>query len=219
MRWGLFFLVLIFFALLGFIGWVIYTQVRARRAGLPPPTWKSYIPFTSQPATYRDSNFPSPRRGGVVGWIKDRIASLRNKRTYSGAYEEPMGGRAGQPYRGASAGAVADHDEAWDTRVGALEEGPYGQGAGPYGHYEEQEFGTRARREPYDGTGYDARLAKLDGEPERGRSRSRDPEAPARMGLALGDTGKPLENPFEDHNVSSLRDVSPRPEPDGRVGK
>ncbi|EEP77717.1 predicted protein [Uncinocarpus reesii 1704] len=178
MRWGLFFLLIIFFALLAYIGWIIFTQVRARRAGLPPPTWKSYIPFTSASPTYRDSNFPSPRRGGVVGWIKDRLASLRNQRTYRGAYEEPTSGGPG-PYRGAG----ADHDEAWDTRVGALEEGPYGQGPGPYGHYDEQELGTGPRREPYDSAGYDAGLPKVDTEPERGRSRSREPEGPPRASL------------------------------------
>ncbi|KMP06762.1 hypothetical protein CIHG_08388 [Coccidioides immitis H538.4] len=213
MRWGLFFLLILFFAVIGCIGWVIYTQVRARRAGLPPPTWKSYIPFTSAPATYRDSSFPSPRRGGVVGWVKDKIESLRNKRTYRGAYEEPTTGGPG-PYRGAG----ADHDEAWDTRVGALEDGPYGHAPGPYGHYDEQDFGRTPRREPYDSAGYDAGLTRTDEEPERGRSRSRDP-GPPQEGLKLGDTGKPLENPFEDHNASSLRDVSPRPEPDPQTGK
>jgi hypothetical protein len=120
----------------GAIGWVVFTQMRARRLGvclpslmlskqttdrllpqLPPPSIKSYIPFAG-----------SGGGGGIKGWIQ----SLRNPRSSSGgAYEQPLqGGAAGRRGFG-----PLDPDEAWDSRVGH-EADTYG----PYGAYEEQGF-------------------------------------------------------------------------------
>ncbi|PGH22977.1 hypothetical protein AJ80_02892 [Polytolypa hystricis UAMH7299] len=221
MRWGLFFLLILLFFLLAYFSWIAYTQYRARQAGLPPPPWKSYIPFTSASSSlqYRDTNFPTPRRGGLVGWLKDRVARLRNRRTAHGSYEgagTPLGG-TGYNNRGAR---NVDADEAWDARMGNENEGPYG--AGPY--YEEQELelglGAGARRaEPYEGGGYTAGSATrahahAAEDLERGRSRSREPqskrfESPQKDGRDSEDN----KNPFaDDAEASQLRGVSPRPD-------
>lgn len=146
-----------------------------------------------------------------MGWIKDRIASLKNSRTAQGAYEEPLeAGTMGRGRRG------LDPDEAWDARVGT-EADAYGPG----GQYEEQELGLAPSHEPYGGTGYPGSAGlPAYGDGERGRSRSREPEAyigggqqglDARYNAETG-RGRSRENPFGDqHEAASLRDVSPRP--------
>lgn len=204
--WGWFFLLLFLLLIFGAIGWVVFTQVRARRAGLPPPTFKSYIPFVGGSSSAR--NYPTPRSGGPIEWIKDRISSMKNSRTAQGAYEEPLeAGTMGRGRRG------LDPDEAWDARVGN-EADAYG----PSGHYEEQELGLAPSHEPYGGTGYAGASSYSDG--ERGRSRSREPEPyvgggqqslSANYGEERG-RAPSTENPFGDqHEAGSLRDVSPRP--------
>ena len=200
MKWGLFFLfiILLFLALGG--AWVIYTQVRARRAGLPPPSWRAYIPFTSSSSTYRDSSFPSPRRGGVVGWFKDKFSRARNQRTHRGAYEDMETGRTGYGRN--------EHDEVWDSR-GPADDTAYGHGGGQRGYDDEHdfEFQPTLRDSPYRHT-YE--------EPERGRSRSRDMPPEARDGFQ----SKPLDNPFGDNAESSeLRNVSPRPDANRQSGR
>lgn len=212
MAWRAFFAFLVIIVVIATVGWIVYTQVRARRAGLPPPSWKSYIPFTSaSTSTYRDSSYPTPRSGGPIGWIKDRIARLRNRRTHDGAYEGQPAVAPQRGYRGA-----ADHDEPWDTRVGNDHDTAYG----PPGYYESQELGMAPRGTPYDGAGYEAgeggskagagNTDTMDRDLERGRSRSREPSSsrPETRG-----TDKNPQNPFGDHaEGSNLRDVSPRPE-------
>ena len=210
MAWRVFFVLVILLAVFAYAGWIIYTQVRARRAGLPPPHWKSYIPFTStSTSTYRDSSYPTPRSGGAMGWIKDRIYRLRNRRTHEGAYEgQPTAAPRG--YRGA-----AEHDEPWDARVGTEHDNAYG----PPGYYESQELGMAARSTPYEGAGYGVAEGgnktsaneSMDRDLERGRSRSREPSSRPET---RGTEGNP-QNPFGDHaEGSNLRDVSPRPEPE-----
>lgn len=215
MRWGLFFLLLLFFALVGYIGWIVYTQYRARQAGLPAPSWKSYIPFTSSSSTqYRDSSYPSPRRGSIAGWIKDRFAVLQNKRTAHGSYE-------GSLEAGALRGRGGERDEVWDARVGAETDGTYGPSGG---FYEEQVLGAGPRHDPYSSrTAYSGAASRANvtakpvyDEPDKGRGRGNGHEQPQfnNPGLNAGDTEtRNLNNPFgDDAETSSLRDVSPRPE-------
>ncbi|KAK2808061.1 hypothetical protein FQN49_008751 [Arthroderma sp. PD_2] len=212
MRWFAWLIIIILLALLAYAGWIVYSQVRARRAGLPPPPWKSYIPFMSSPATYGDSSFPTPRSSGVAGWFKDKIAALRNKRTHQGSYEDHLEPRA---YRGGAGGPLSEQDEPWDTRMGAAERDG---GFGPPGYYEEQELNFTSRGGAA-GAGYDHGAATYGGgagtggdlDASRGRSRSRD-RPPVRLGHA-----DDLENPFGDHAENSdLRSMSPRPEPNPR---
>ena len=201
--------------MLGAIGYVGFTQIRARNAGLPPPSFKSYVPFLHADRSASATNYPSPRSSGPVDWIKDQINKLSNRRTAGGAYEETGAGlETGTAYAGGSGrrGRGLD-DDAWDTRVG--NEDGYGTGIG--GYYEEQELGLAPtpglHSEPYGGgSSYMGSGAGRDD--GRGRSKSREP----------ADTLKPHdrsvhvgENPFaDDHEEASLRDVSPRPEIDTR---
>jgi len=214
---GIFFIVLVVLALLAAVGWVVFTQLRARRLGLPQPTLQSYNPFSSSTSGYGG---PTPAPGGVVGWVNDKVRAFknRNNRTAGGAYEEPLSssvrGRASNRGFG-----PLDPDEAWDARVGT-EADAYGPG----GFYEEQELGLHSgeHNTAYSGGGYTPGAAPAElGENARGRSISREPEpyiGGSKAGLdrrydeAMGKA--PAQNPFGDEaeasNVS-LRGVSPRP--------
>ncbi|KAJ2895893.1 hypothetical protein MKZ38_006049 [Zalerion maritima] len=206
---GTFFLVIFILLLLGIGGWVGFTQFRARRLGLPPPTWQSYIPFkgNKEQSPY---GAPQPRRGGALGWIKDRIYGLRKNRdrTAPGAYEQ---------------GRALDPDDAWDSRV------PGDQGYGSQGFYNENEleegrtgrtggpaaagghlapglpYGGSSGSTAYSGSGYQMNIPRpndVDDEP-RGRSRSRDGDNPFGAGAVR-------QNPFDD-DETDIRGVSPRP--------
>ncbi|KAK8051460.1 hypothetical protein PG993_002845 [Apiospora rasikravindrae] len=59
---GIFFLVLFLLLLAAVIGWVVFTQLRARRLGPP---------------------------GGIRGWFNDKLRSRGNNRSAGGAYEQP----------------------------------------------------------------------------------------------------------------------------------
>ncbi|VUC35750.1 unnamed protein product, partial [Clonostachys rosea] len=50
---------------LAVVSWVGFTQLRARKLGLPPPTLSSYIPWKTSDS-YRDGRASS---GGVRGWF------------------------------------------------------------------------------------------------------------------------------------------------------
>lgn len=221
-RWGLFFFLLFLLLLFAIIGWVIFTQWRARRDGLPPPSWRFYIPFLGGSSSGASApNYPTPRSAGPIEWIKDQLDKLRNRRTAQGAYEET----GGQQEQGVAYGASGParrgrgvEDDAWDSRVG--NEDPYA--GGPGGYYEEQELGLAPtpglHTEPY-GAGSSYLDARTGYENERGRSQNRSPAGlkPGQQGHSRsGSTG---QNPFGDDNeAASLRDVSPRPEADGRGG-
>jgi hypothetical protein len=197
-------------------GWIIYTHLRARRLGLPPPTLSSYNPFSQSRSSYTG---PLPAPGGLVGWVNDRIRAFknRNSRVAGGAYEESLSSNVRG--RGANRGfGPLDPDDAWDARVGT-EADAYGPGS----HYEEQELGLHHGAETaYGGGGLAPHgVAPLDYEEHRGRSRSREPEpyiGRSQAGLnrrydeEIGVTGK---NPFDDDQAEpsnvSLRGVSPRP--------
>ncbi|EQK98728.1 hypothetical protein G6O67_000341 [Ophiocordyceps sinensis] len=172
--------------------WVVFTQLRARKLGLPPPSLSSYLPWRQ-----RDNPFgpPRPAPGGVAGWFSDQMRKFksRNKRSAGGAYEQPLHGGTG---RGRHGFGALDPDEAWDARVGHEADG--------YGYYEEQELsGTgRGRSTEYAGSGgYNSNLAatpaaNYDGE-ARGRPPTRSPGG--------------QRNPFDDDAEIGLRGMSPRP--------
>ena len=216
--WGLFFFLLFLLLIFASVGYIAFTQYRARRAGLPPPHWKSYVPFLSSPSS-SSSNYPSPRTANPLEWIKDKFAGLRNKRTARGAYEETGAGGGGggagaaeQGYAGGGRGRGARaEDDAWDSRMGRDHDGDIGIDdhaaggaggyAGPGGYYEEESLGLAptpglGAPEPYSSNAQTEYLgANTSYEPQRGRSKS--PSG---------------SNPFGDHHESgSLRDVSPRP--------
>ena len=210
---GAFFIVLLVLIIVAAIAWVVFTQLRARRLGLPPPSLSSYIPFKKSSAS---RNYPSPAPGGIVGWVKDKVDALKNRgnRTAGGAYEEPLGGSRGRPNnRGFG---PLDPDEAWDARVGNEADG-----YGPGGYYEEQELGLH---EP---TSYNASTKQPvlpgygEGESSRGRTRSQDPSGMvggSQRGLDNRydeEMGRaPRHDPFDDaaeRSDMSMRGVSPRP--------
>ncbi|OLN97416.1 hypothetical protein CCHL11_01088 [Colletotrichum chlorophyti] len=190
-------------AVVAAVGWVAFTQLRARRLGLPPPSLSSYIPFRkSDPPSYGP---PRPASGGVVGWFNDKITSFknRNNRSAAGAYEQPSG--AGAPRRGFG---PLDPDEAWDTRVGHEAE-TYG----PYGNYEEQELGYRGGGAAGSGgSSYNMNLAATPGvhDEPRGRSLSRPGDDDVGLSVPKAASRNPFEDDAEPSNIS-MRGVSPRP--------
>lgn len=148
---------------------------------------------------------------------------MRNRRTARGAYEETGGQQESGVAYGAGGPARRGRgveDDAWDSQV--RDEDPYAGGAG--GYYEEQELGLAPTpglvSEPY-GNGSSYLDARTGYENERGRSQNRSP-ALKTSGLQPGQQGHSRpgsagQNPFgDDAEAASLRDVSPRPEMDGR---
>ncbi|KAK6066316.1 hypothetical protein SCUP515_10756 [Seiridium cupressi] len=211
---GIFFIVLIVLLIAGAAGWIVFTQLRARRLGLPAPSLSSYNPFKrSEESPYGP---PTPAPGGIRGWFNDKFKS-RNKRSAAGAYEQPLAGGGGRSNRGFGA---FDPDEAWDTRVGT-EADAYG------GYYEEQELGDRHGENPYghdaySGSGYPMNLAATPGPAPEGysghdetRGRSRDRDALGVPGSNAGGGSRTRHNPFDDDAAEpsniSLRGLSPRP--------
>ncbi|TEA13480.1 hypothetical protein C8034_v004709 [Colletotrichum sidae] len=182
----------------GAIGWVVFTQLRARRLGLPPPSLSSYIPFRKSDAPSYGP--PRPAASGIVGWFNDKITSFknRNNRSAAGAYEQPLGGTARRGF------GPLDPDEAWDTRVGHEAE-TYG----PYGNYEEQELAYRGG--PAGGNSYNTNLAATPGAHEEPRGRSLSRPGGDEPGLNVPKAGRnPFDDDAEPSNIS-LRGVSPRP--------
>lgn len=221
---GIFFLVLIIFIIIGAIAWVIFTQLRARRQGLPAPSLSSYNPFANRSSS---RNYPSPSPSGIAGWFRAKFQALKNRRTAGGAYEEPLGGSGGgggRGGRGRRGFGPLDPDEAWDTRVGT-EADAYGPG----GFYEEQELGLHpgGSGAAYSASGYGGASPRIapslpeygDEDAARGRSRGRE------AGAYIGGSQRGLDerydeemgrgsrdNPFGDAaERSDLRGASPRP--------
>ncbi|RPA98402.1 hypothetical protein L873DRAFT_1790374 [Choiromyces venosus 120613-1] len=161
---------LVIFLLLLFAGagWIIFTQLRARRLGLPAPTWRSYIPFLS--SNSRTAHAPAsyePSRSGLVGKITGVFGS--NNAGYSGSNVRAQRTRE------------RDLDGEWDDRIEEEEEGGYGAG---YGH----NGGQRGR-------GGAVGLGAPGFVEERGRSRSREP--PRDLGRGEAPLPYPEElNPF-----------------------
>lgn len=186
MNGGVVFLIVLILLLIGgFGGWVLWSRIKAKRLGLPPPSLNPFARSSSAP------NYPAPAPGGIRGWIDSQVRKFknRNNRYATGAYEEPSSYGGG---RGRGAGHRLDPDEAWDARVGNE------------AYYEEQELGLHAP--PQGNTAYGAPSPAFHPEPERGRSRTREYDD----GLQVD--GRSARDPFGDENAaSSLRGVSPRP--------
>ncbi|KAH8172699.1 histidine phosphatase superfamily (branch 2) domain-containing protein [Sarocladium implicatum] len=180
---------IIVIALAAAVGWVVFTQLRARRLGLPPPSLSSYLPWKSDSNSYGP---PRPAPGGVIGWVNDQIRKFRNRnnRSAAGAYETPLHGSSAAGRRGFG---PLDPDEAWDTRVGAEADG--------YGPYDEAELGGVGR-----GTEYAGANSYTMNVPEDSPYGGAD-EQRGRTGAGAGG----LNNPFDDDAAASMRGVSPRP--------
>ncbi|KAF1352525.1 hypothetical protein BDV97DRAFT_349668 [Delphinella strobiligena] len=195
--WGIFFLVLFVIIILAGIGWIIFTQYRARRLGLPAP---SLNPFTRNRNQNRNAySAPSPAPGGIKGWFSDKLDSIKGLgRSSGGGYESTGYGGAGSA-RGRQGFGALDPDEAWDARVGNE-------------YYEEQELGLQdPLAGPYGGSGYGHVVGA---EVDRGRTQSRQRELDERYDEEMGVGGSSARstNPFgDDAAVDSIRGVSPRP--------
>ncbi|KAM0354063.1 hypothetical protein ACHAPU_001098 [Fusarium lateritium] len=178
----------------GAVGWLIFTQLRARRLGLPPPSLTSYLPWHKEDTGYGP---PQPAPNSIGDWFKNMIQKFknRNNRSAAGAYEQ-SGGAA----RGRRGFGPLDPDEAWDSRVG--------NEADAYGYYEE-EVGGRGRDTGYGG-GYTVNLTATPALPS-GRSMGDDEEDRGRRASRSPASGPGGRNPFDDDAGSSLRGVSPRP--------
>ncbi|KAK3293984.1 uncharacterized protein B0H64DRAFT_177366 [Chaetomium fimeti] len=224
------------------VGWIIFTRIRASQLGLPPPPWKSYIPFLDRtPAPYAG---PSPAPSGILGWLGDKLRLTRhprNARTATGAYEGPSpsgpgsynagysGGGGGGAGGGAGGGGGSrggfghmEDDDPWDSRVG---------GYNPY--EEERELGLvppggggGGGRGGGGGEGYAMNLAVTPGgstvlptpgsereEEEVTRGRPRS-RSPGPSATAAAARADPFGDAAEPSNLS-LRGVSPRPMDDG----
>ncbi|PKS09785.1 hypothetical protein jhhlp_004406 [Lomentospora prolificans] len=193
-------------AIVAALGWVVFTQLRARRLGwqLPPPSFSSYIPFMKS----NDSPFDArPARGGVVGWFNDRVRDFKHRgnRSARGAYE-PSGGGAARGNFG-----PLDPDEAWDSRV-----------HDEYGYYEERELGNTSYPGGAGAAGNNNRLGDDLGDSgyEMNLPRTPNSRSPAPQEERRG--RQPAErNPFDDDaepsNIS-VRKMSPRPLDTSAVG-
>lgn len=183
---GAFFLTAFLLIVFTCTGWLIYTQLRARRLGLPTPTLSSYNLFRNK----NDYRGPDPAHGGVVGWVRDRVRIFKHRKTHSnvGALEEPFNNSVRDRARSHGFSAL-DPDEAWDSRVEA-ETDVYGSRE----YYEEQEFGRHrvSHTPPY----Y---------EDIRGRSRTRQSDEIDLKSKPDQQMGQ-LENPFLD--AAELQDTS-----------
>jgi hypothetical protein len=203
-----FFIAVIVVAILAFCGWIVFVHLRARRLGLPTPTFSSYNPFASRSSA---SYPPQPAPSGVVGWVSSKIRAFKNRnRSGGGAYEEPLNNvRGRQSNRGFG---PLDPDDAWDAHVGT-EADVYG----PHGIYEEQELGL------HQDTSYGGGGAPPDYDSERGRPRSRGtPDSfigGSKSGLdtrydeetGRGGSQRPSANPFDDAGTGSSKGLSTNP--------
>lgn len=208
---GLIFLLLILLIPLAAAVFILYTRIRAQRAGLPPPPLSSYNPFAKR--IRPSQNYPAS--SGLIGWVRSKVQSLSGSQR-GGAYEEPLGRRGARGL---------DPDEAWDARVGNEADG-YNAG----GYYEEQEldFQPSLGAQSYAGGGYAERHGQVlpdygSEEIRRGRSINRAGE------IHMDGTDQGLDrrydeemgrgDPFgDDAERSNLRGVSPRPVEDDERG-
>ncbi|KAL8955848.1 MAG: hypothetical protein Q9193_006443 [Seirophora villosa] len=193
---GYFFLFLIILIPLAAAAYIFYARIQAQRAGRPPPSFSSFIPFRNRNRGSQDYS----SSGGILGAVRSKIQSLTGSGSQrSGAYEQPLGSRRNRGL---------DPDGAWDARVGD-EADAYGSG----GYYEEQELGLRSGGHGTELPGY--------GDEEMGRGRSISRDGPPGQAFIGGDQ-KGLdrryeevthgENPFGDHaERSQLKGSSARP--------
>ncbi|KAL9092577.1 MAG: hypothetical protein Q9165_004381 [Trypethelium subeluteriae] len=209
---GVFFVIVVVLLILAAIGWIIFTNLRARRLGLPPPPLN---PFASRSRTSSTRPYGSPASSGPLSWLRSTYSSLRNRRTTTGAYEGTSL-NATTPSSAAPAGrhhgfGPLDPDEAWDARVGN-EADVYGGPGGGYGEEDEEVGLRRAGGGTYAGRGYAAPVTTpgfgVGGEAD---ARELDERYDEEMGRGRERGGL---DPFGDQaerSDLSLRGVSPRP--------
>lgn len=165
----------------------VYTQLRARRLGLPAPSWRTYVPFVKNNKRSAPSSY-EPARGtgnGFVGAVK-------------GVFGAGNTGYSGANTRSARTREALDPDQAWDSRIVDEEDISYnGGGYGQRIHDSRGRYGEAHQMQ--ENHGYE--------EPERGRSRSRDPP---RHNVPPYPVGGDSTNPF----AGDIR----RPESEGFVG-
>jgi hypothetical protein len=205
--WAIFIIILVVLIIAAIIAWLLYTRLRARRLGLPPPPLNPFAASRSGPS----SNYPTPAPGGIKGWLDTQVRKFKNRRYATGAYEESSGAAGGYAgARGARGGhGPLDPDEAWDSSVGHE------------AYYEEQELGLHApatnANTAYPGaSGYGYAETPSPGERGRSRTRELDDRYKDETHGGLGTTH--ATNPFGDDNAASLRGVSPRPLETERAG-
>ncbi|KAA8909405.1 hypothetical protein FN846DRAFT_942632 [Sphaerosporella brunnea] len=79
------------------LGWVLFKCLRARRLGLPKPTWRSFVPFmSSSRGNYAPTRPAATGRGGF-------LSLFRKSRGYTGANERSM--------------RMREEAGAWDARM------------------------------------------------------------------------------------------------------
>ncbi|KAL9010045.1 MAG: hypothetical protein Q9173_004977 [Seirophora scorigena] len=197
---GYFFLFLVILIPLAAAAYIFYARLQAQRAGRPPPSLSSFIPFRNRNRGSQNHSSSSSFSGGIFGAVHSKFQSLTGSGSQrGGAYERPLGS---QRNRG------LDPDGAWDARVGD-EADAYGSG----GYYEEQELGLRSGGHGTDLPSY--------GDEEMGRGRSISRDGPPGTAFIGGDQ-RGLdrryeevthgEDPFGDHaERSQLKGSSARP--------
>lgn len=93
--------------------------MRARRLGLPSPTWRSYIPGMKNNARTAPASYEPARGGGGTtsgGFLSGLKSKLRNGGGGGGA------GYTGTSMRSANTRGLVDPDQAWDHRMGDEDE-------------------------------------------------------------------------------------------------
>lgn len=167
--WLVFLILFILFVSASYIGWYVYARWNATRNGLPAPSMNPLTAFRAS-SSARASDYAGPAPTGIKGWFDAQIYKFknRNNRTAAGAYEDHAANTRER-------GARLDPDEAWSARVG------------DEAYYEEQELGLH---QPAHTRSYPAPNPYASTEPERGRSRTREPD--------LYDDHRGARNPFSD---------------------
>ncbi|TGZ85098.1 hypothetical protein EX30DRAFT_299534, partial [Ascodesmis nigricans] len=132
-------------------GWVLYTCLRARRLGLPTPTWRSFIPNRR---TKSNSTALEPNRPAASGFMS-RILPNRG-----GGYD----GHSARMER------LKEDQQVWNSEIRDREDTEY---RGASGNQETERLREEEEmRRAYGGSDDTVQYA---GHEERGRSRSRDP--------------------------------------------
>lgn len=167
----------------------VYTQLRARRLGLPAPSWRTYVPFVKNNKRSAPSSY-EPARGagnGFVGAVK-------------GVFGAGNTGYSGAGTRSARTREALDPDQAWDSRM--VDEEDISYTGGGYGQQRTQpdNRGRYAEAHPM-------QEHHTNEEPERGRSRSREPPRKS----------VPPPYPVDDATNPFAGDIR-RPENEGFVG-
>ncbi|KAI1436351.1 hypothetical protein GGR50DRAFT_242174 [Xylaria sp. CBS 124048] len=217
---GTFFIVFFVLLVVAAAGWVVFTQLRARRLGLPSPPLSSYITFTR--SSHQSYGQSSSGTGGIRAWLSDKFRTIKNPRSAAGAYE-PSGATPG----GRRGFGPLDPDEAWDARVGHE---AYGVGA--YQH-EDQELEDRTHihygggggggggsGNQYSGLGYQSHGGGgggIDGIDEENRGRNPTPRpsdvnnSTSRSAyMGAGHQHNPFDDVAAEPSNMSLRGGSPR---------